>query len=441
MLGFVLKRLAFTLFSIPVIIWIMLALVRLSPIDQVEQLIDANDFTTDQLAFSNIYEKTVRKNNMNVAPFYFSLQRSNYSKEFYSIANPIKKRFFLTLLQDNYDYKAIESFYSSLSESRLFTSNINLLNSTKKSATKLINEWESTLTQHPDLLKKIVAVKNSKNNKKALIPKLLFHGKNNAFHNTFTDFISLNWGNSLNDGKSATKKIFSALPITLFMLLISVLGSVFIGIILGIWFHNSPSRLTSLIEQFLYILKSIPLFVFALFMLNTFTTSEISPFLKIFPSVNAYGWSSSSGFWSNIGRNFNQLILPIMCIICLSVAYIARLVKQALNRENAAIYNKTALMKGMDKSQVFKHKLKNIRGILVTLISNKIIAGLAGSVIIEYIFNIPGMGRLLLDSIRENDIAVLMPIVLIIFIFSSLVMLTSDLLYQRYNPQISLSNG
>ena len=77
----------------------------------------------------------------------------------------------------------------------------------------------------------------------------------------------------------------------------------------------------------------------------------------------------------------------------------------------------------------------------MTIFSSMVISGLAGSVIIEYIFNIPGMGRLLLNSVRENDLVVMMPIVLILFILSSLVMLISDLLYKKYNPQISISNA
>ena len=441
MLGFILKRLAFTLLSIPIIIWIMLALTRLSPIDPVEQLIDANDFATDQIAFAKIYEQTAIKNELNKAPFYFTMNRSNYSKDFYSIANPLKKQFFYTFLQANYGFQQIETYYNNIYEIAENSNQSILLNTSKKKATELIHQWEIELQGNQEIMKHIEVLKASKNNSKALLPKFIFHGSNNTFHSTFKQFITLNWGKSLNDGKSATKKILSALPITLFILFISVIVSMVFGVLFGTWFHRSPSKLTEFIEQLFYILKSIPLFVFALFMLNSFTTSEISPLLKIFPSVNAYGWSSNSSLWSNLIRNFNQLILPILCIVFLSIPYIARLIKTTLNRENAAVYNKTAMMKGLDEKQIFKHKLKNIRGILVTLVSNKLIAGLTGSVIIEYIFNIPGIGRLLLDSIRENDLTVLMPIVLIVFIFSTIVMLFSDILYQRFNPQIKLTDG
>ncbi len=419
----------------------MLALARMSPVDPVERLIDGNDFSTNQKEFAEIYQQTSIKNGLNKAPFYFSLNRSNYHKSFYSIANPLKKSITHHFLQANYDFKSIVHCFDAIyNESN--TENIeDLWNYQSSTPEELMASWEIKLNQFQDIKTKIDLLKASKNNRSAWIPSLFFHGKNNRFHDTLITFFTMNWGNSLSDGKSAQSKIFNALPLTLLILLLNVIFGIGIGLLLGIWFHKSSSIWTKSIEQLLYVLKSIPLFVFALFMLNSFTTSEISPLLKIFPAVNAYGWSTNSGFWVNVGRNFNQLILPVLCLVILGVAYVSRLVKTSLNRESSAIYNQTAMMKGLPKSQVLKHKLNNIRGIIVTLISNKLIAGIGGSVIIEYIFNIPGMGRLFLDSVRENDLVVMMPIVLIIFIFSSIVMLVSDLLYMRFNPQISVGNG
>ncbi len=419
----------------------MLALARLSPVDPVEQLINANDFSTNQLEFAEIYEKTSIKNGLNKAPFYFTINRSNYQKDYYTFANPLKKSLFNTFLKGNYSYEKTELIYEALIQQAHNSSNNIDLSFDMLSPEKLLSTWEKDYSQNILIMNAITDLKESKNVSHALIPAIRFHGRDNTFHQAFTSFFKLDWGNSLSDGKLATSKISRSLPITIFILILSVIGSGVLGFLFGIWFYRAPSLWTKVLEQIFYILKSIPLFVFALFMLNTFTTSEISPILKIFPSVNAYGWSSSSGFWVNLSRNLNQLILPVCSIIFLNIPYISRQVKTSLSRENRANYNKTAQMKGLSQADVYRHKLRNIRGILVTIFSSMVISGLAGSVIIEYIFNIPGMGRLLLNSVRENDLVVMMPIVLILFILSSLVMLISDLLYKKYNPQISISNA
>ncbi len=446
MFGFIIKRIAFTLLSIPIIIWLMLALTRISPVDPIEQLIDANDFSTDRLEYAEIYSNTAKRYKLAKPNFYFTLTRSNYTKDYYSLSNPIQKQLYTILLQSNYSYEDTENLY-------LFLQRISAKNPDNELAkfhnyrTKsdlftflekhLEQGEESTNTE--ELKTHLDSLKSSKSSSYSFLPKLIYFGKDNLFHSNFASLLTFNWGTSIIDGKTAKTKIFPALKITLLLLFMSMILGYGVGILLGIWMHRKHSFFNKAIEQFLYIIKSVPLFVLALFLLVAFTTAEFSPFLKIFPSVNAYGWSSSNGFFANLSRNFNQLILPTICVALYSAAYISRQVKSTLNREKIAQYNTTANMKGIHKSGLFSHRFKNIKGILITMIGNGLISSFSGALIIEYIFNIPGIGRLLLSSIRQNDLSVLLPIILLLFLISSTVLLISDLLYKRFNPKISLS--
>lgn len=443
MFGFVTKRLTFTLFSIPIIIWLMLFLARLSPVDPVEQLIDANDFSTDKISYAEIYARTSKKHELNLPSFYFSLTKSNYQAAFYQLANPLQKDFYRRLLDENYAYKDIEKLYETILPVWKSNEEINFFEE-QKNTTETLKEWQS-LAQESAHLKslhtQLAQLNQSKTISHSLLPRFIWHGSENRFHSSFKKLFSFQWGNSLIDGKSAKTKIFSALKLTLLLMLMSLIVAYGLGIPLGIWFHRSKNKITSTIESFLYVLKSLPLFVFALLMLSTFTTAEISPLLKIFPAVNAYGWAGQSSFWEKLATNINQLILPTICIALYSIAYIARQVKTSLNRENRELYNTTSKMKGLSPKAIFSHRFRNIRGILITMIGNGIIGSFSGTLIIEYIFNIPGMGRLLLNSIRQNDLNVLLPIVLLLFIISSVVLLTSDLLYRKYNPKIAFQDA
>ncbi len=448
MLGFILKRLAFTLCSIPVFLWVITVLISFSPVDPIDQLITSDEFTTDNIAYAEIYEKTAKENKLDLPPFYFSMTKSNYNKAYFSIVHPIKKRVFDLLLKENYSFHSIELLYGELMVSSQEHSSSPFLDVwSKSSASELLEYWKEAVRksdQQEDFTAIKTAIEQVESSRKMIFswkPGFFYFGKDNAFHQHMINLFSLKWGRSLNDGKLAKSKIYSALPITFFLLLLSVICSTLLGVLLGIWFHASPSRFTKWMEHSFYILKSIPLFVFALFLLNALTTNEISPFLKLFPAVNAYGWSPSNTFFENLGRNFHQLILPLICLVLWGLPYITRLVKSSLNRETLRMYHTTARMKGLSFQAVNLHKVKNIRGIIVTIIGNKLIGGLAGALIIEYVFNIPGMGRLLIETIKENDINVLIPIALMLFVFGSLILLISDILYRVYNPTISFQDA
>ena len=446
MLGFAIKRLVFTICSIPVILWIMLALTRLSPVDPIQQLIDAHDYSTDKQEQAETYSSTAKRLGYNKPPFYLSLTKSNYEAEFYRFTYPLKKQFFSRFLDENYSYETTSNLYDKLQVLRSQNSNevIENFDETPTASILIANLRTEIIAQDSiesfnALTPLIDQLIESKNSKYSLLPRFIFFGKDNQFHSKLISITSLQWGNSIIDGKPASYKIFMAFRITLMLLIMALIVGYTLGIYLGIWFHRKPQSLvTRFLEPLFYALRSLPLFVFALILLVVFTTAELSPMLKIFPAVNAYGWSSTDSFLANFTKNFNQLILPTLCISIYSLSYISRQVKTSLEREKSALYNTTGKMKGINSWQLFLHRFRNIRSILITMIGSGIVSGFAGAVLIEYIFNIPGIGRLILDSVKSNDLVILLPAALILFVASSITLLISDLLYRYYDPKIAI---
>jgi peptide/nickel transport system permease protein len=103
-------------------------------------------------------------------------------------------------------------------------------------------------------------------------------------------------------------------------------------------------------------------------------------------------------------------------------------------------YIRTARAKGVPNSRViYKHALRNALIPILTLFSNFLPAMLGGSVLIEYIFNIPGMGRLSWESIEQKDVPTLMALIYVQAIVVLLSILVTDLLYVFVDPRISFA--
>ena len=113
--------------------------------------------------------------------------------------------------------------------------------------------------------------------------------------------------------------------------------------------------------------------------------------------------------------------------------------ESSLTEEVNKLYARTALSKGLSyKEMITKHGFKNALLPIITLLSSAIPGTIAGSVIIETIFNIPGLGRLIFESILVADWNVVFGVVFMVALITSISFLLSDLLYAKTNPKIRL---
>jgi peptide/nickel transport system permease protein len=190
----------------------------------------------------------------------------------------------------------------------------------------------------------------------------------------------------------------------------------------------------------LFVLYSIPPVVMGMLFLTFFC---FGTFLKIFPM---YGLHSEG--YENFGAarlTFDYLWHIVGPLVCLSLSQMASLAMfgrssmlDVVNQD----YIRTARAKGLDgRSVILKHAMRNALIPVITLFSNFIPALLGGSVIVEYLFGIPGMGRLSYDSIQAKDYNTVMAIIYLDAIIVMLSILFSDLLYVLVDPRISFSKA
>ncbi len=271
-------------------------------------------------------------------------------------------------------------------------------------------------------------------------PIIRWHGFDNQYHVWITSFFKNKMGTSIVDGRNVAEKIISSLKWTMMIVFISIILSMLAGVPLGMLAAAKDGKLLDLmITTILYALYATPIFWLATMLVVFFTTSEYGSWTNIFPAP-FFRVRSGDGFWISFSSNLYQIILPVLCLFLTNLAVIARLSKSALITEKNKPYVLALRAKGLKMRGVYwKHLIPNAMIPLITLVSNYIPGALAGSLIIEVIFNIPGMGRLMYDSIFYADWDVVFAIVLMISVLTSMILLLSDILYIWVNPKISLN--
>jgi peptide/nickel transport system permease protein len=154
-------------------------------------------------------------------------------------------------------------------------------------------------------------------------------------------------------------------------------------------------------------------------------------------------WLPIQGYTSpfnNLWLSTRQLIMPVLCLCVYPIAGIARQTRSAMLETMRQDYIRTAWSKGLKENVIIiRHAIKNGIIPVVTLLGMNLSMIIGGAVIVEQVFNIPGVGRLAIDAIRNQDYPYIQGIILIITICILLVNLITDLSYGYLDPRIRYS--
>lgn len=134
-----------------------------------------------------------------------------------------------------------------------------------------------------------------------------------------------------------------------------------------------------------------------------------------------------------------MLILPALTATLVLLAYIARLTRAGVIEELGLPYVRTAVLKGLSRAEItFKHVLRNALMPTVTVIAISFGWMLSGLIVIENVFNYPGLGRLLVFAIDRRDLPMLQAIGMVTVLGYTLANLAADMLYAVLNPRVRL---
>ncbi len=282
-------------------------------------------------------------------------------------------------------------------------------------------------------------IRNEILNKGFAAPKIRWYGSKNQFHHWLSSLIRGDFGVSTLDGKNVSSKIFSSLKWTALLALISLVLSISMSIPIGLWLGSKENTWSkNLFEKLSFFIYTIPLFWFCLLGVIFFTSDYYG--LKIFPSVGVDPRISSMDFFEGLRALGAKLILPSLCWTLHSLSYATTQLKTSVKHQATLDYVRTAYAKGLSRKEIsVRHILKNALLPMITLFMAAIPNAIAGSLVIETIFNIPGMGRLLIQSIYAVDWNTVLAIVFVTSLITMLSFLIADILYAWSNPKIKFS--
>ena len=227
------------------------------------------------------------------------------------------------------------------------------------------------------------------------------------------------FGISYRSPKNITTTIFERWPTTFLVAILSVSISALIGIALGIIAALHRNSWVDSFARFLGMLGvSMPNFWFALLMIMQFALN-----LKWFPVSGFYG----PEYW----------VLPMATVGILGSAGLLRLTRSAVLDSLSADYIRTARSKGQKEGNiVLHHVLRNALIPIVTSIGGHFAAALGGTIILEQIFAIPGLGQLMVNAIYQRDYPLIRGSVLLVAVTASVVNLLVDLIYAWIDPRV-----
>ena len=279
----------------------------------------------------------------------------------------------------------------------------------------------------------IIPEKNDENDLNSILPVFKWNGLHNEFHQKLMSYCTFNFGNSLIDGVAVSKKIATALPWSLILQIPAIL----LIIILSIWIafrriRFPDSILMKSIDSVLIWIHSIPGFWLATMLLLLFANPDV---LHWFPS--GFQMISSDNPFSIWFYYPQYLILPLLCLILPALAYLVRLIKNGLEENLQKLFWKRALSTGLSYKQALYIEALPLALIpLIAWFAGIFPALISGSLIIEQIFSVPGLGRLMFLSISMRD----WPVVQFLFLLGSaltiLGFIISDLLLRLVDPRI-----
>jgi peptide/nickel transport system permease protein len=256
-----------------------------------------------------------------------------------------------------------------------------------------------------------------------------------------SDLARLDFGKSFKDNKPVIDKIMERVPITILMGLISVMLAYLIAIPIGIYSATHPgSILDRTSTAVLFMLYSLPQFWIAT--LGIIYLCRGSGFIELFPAANLHSvdYSESWPFWDKAVDLLWHLALPMIVYTYASFAFISRQMRGAMLEVIRQDYIRTARAKGLsERVVVYKHALRNSLIPIITLLAGLLPSLIGGSIIVEQIFSIPGMGQLAIQALNERDYPIIMGELTLTAILTLVGVLLADVLYSVADPRIAFS--
>ncbi len=474
MFQYIIKRILIffpTLFAISLVIY---ALSILAPGDPVANMLTTaqggEGNQSDKIAGEEAYMEMREKLNLHLPTFYFSFSTSAQSDTLYKIQKLSHQETLSRLAYDSGNWDNVSAYYHALRnfenkiyqfkpDSASMAPHTNIRNNVgqvyffpedakiKNFISKIDKQFEKS-----DSLKQVIgadfenvktayaSLRSETSTWKNYIPAIHWYGTNNRYHKWITRFICFDFGISYQDQLEISSKIGDRIFWTMLISILSIILTYIIAVPLGVFSAinkgNTSDNVTSTI---LFILYSLPNFWIATLLINYLCNPE---YLQWFPSfgVGSDLVEGKSFFQALMIRGWH-IILPLICWTYGSLAFLSRQMRGGMLGVLRQDYIRTARAKGLDENKViWKHAFRNSLLPVITLFANVFPLMISGSIVIEMIFTLPGMGKMLVDAMIYQDFPVVFTVVMMVAVLTMIGYLIADILYAFVDPRITYSS-
>jgi peptide/nickel transport system permease protein len=298
--------------------------------------------------------------------------------------------------------------------------------------------FKSTLENHLTAI--LQASQNWKNHPqrwKLLVPAIHWHGLQSRYHQWLSGFLSGNPGTSIVTGNPLLVELRPRLLVTLLINGLALLFAYLIGVPLGVFMarhHGQPGdRWTRAALLFLY---AMPVVWLGSLLILLLSRQDIG--LGLINGMNAEPWLlSGKPFWQWVWDNLEKFVLPVLTLTLHALAILAMQMRGGILEVIGQDYIRTARAKGLSERTVFwRHAFRNGLFPIITIFANFFPALLGGSLVVEYLFDFPGMGIKMEAAFAQNDYAVLFAMVMFAATATIIGTLLADLLYAWADPRV-----
>ena len=468
MLKFILKRIIRALGTLVALVLVAFCLLEYAPSDPLQKYNGSSEVLKTAKEYNKIKNKLNKQLGLNLPAFYISIVSQVIPDTLYKISLEQDQIALKKMLFKYGEWSQISKYYKAYNRLLEHNRNINIVDKTQQLECHEIITASFYRQTPTNQLYRIKALYGFYNNKDGLnlvdeliesmetlevrsnwtkyLPKLNFYSQNKFHRWVFGDnrytkgIIRGDFGISYVTGEPVETKVRNKL---FWSVLPSVMGIILaygMGIATAIYAVIRKNKITDrVITAITVILFSIPTFWFAIISLLTFANPDLLSILPVSGVKPIKGFVSNSNLMLNFFLTLPYLVLPTICYAYSTYALVTQTFRSSLLEEMKLDYIKTARAKGLsEKEIILRHAFKNALLPLVTLFTTSFPLAIGGSLIIETVFNIPGMGNEIMNAVYHQDYPVLIAFFVLSGIITLLSYLVSDIVYAFIDPRIEI---
>ncbi len=249
--------------------------------------------------------------------------------------------------------------------------------------------------------------------------------------------VKLDFGDSIKHHRPVIDLIAERLPVTITLNLISIIIIYIISIPLGIFTAVRQGKFSDKASSVvLFMLWSLPSMWVGQMLIGYFCGPTFKQWFP--PAGLSSNYADTLPFFPWLADRLWHLTLPVLCLSYSGFAYLTKQVRAGMLDNLRADYIRTARAKGLDNwTVVIRHAFRNSVIPIITIMATLLPAMIGGSVIIESIFSIPGMGRLAFEAITTRDYNIVMAVATTAGFLDLVGLLLADIAYAFADPRIS----